>query len=323
VRRVPGASRPSRSHAVALNHAQVSAIEGPRYRCLDAECWCVDFCQECIDAGMHPRSHKMLRIEKPEDTNKMEIQVSPPPLSPRRRANPSDVQRKQNSADSVVLGFCVYSKRDAPAKIRGQLRHGRLLRWTKPKIDALDAPSDANAEIVLPDALTASEPVAVPATPGDAAAALPDDGAGPDSVPAVEVVLSDLAQAAAPDTVDSAAHGASGHATLLPASVAAPNSAAGPCTDNDPCTTLVPLATDAAVVEPTAPDVTGAALVAPDMLAAAAVATIAALATTAVVQDAVESAASEGLVSGDAAPDALNEPVDGALDGIAALPVSA
>jgi len=42
----------------------------------------------------------------------------------RKTSNPEDDAE-------VVLGLRVYTHRDAPATIQGQLRHGRVLQWSK------------------------------------------------------------------------------------------------------------------------------------------------------------------------------------------------
>lgn len=33
--------------------------------------------------------------------------------------------------DTVLLGLRVYTKRDSPVKIAGQLRHGHLMHWKR------------------------------------------------------------------------------------------------------------------------------------------------------------------------------------------------
>lgn len=54
-----------------------------------------------------------MRVEQPSDMDKMQ-----------RTSMPGD-------DDDVVLGLRVYTHRDAPATIAGQLRHGRVVTWSK------------------------------------------------------------------------------------------------------------------------------------------------------------------------------------------------
>jgi hypothetical protein len=38
--------------------------------------------------------------------------------------------------DDLVLGLRVYTKADAPTAVKGQLRHGRMVRWTSPDVES-------------------------------------------------------------------------------------------------------------------------------------------------------------------------------------------
>lgn len=92
---------------------QMSPIVGVMYVCMHPSCPDYQLCARCVDAGVHQRDHVFMRIEQPGDMQKMQ-----------RTSMPGD-------GDDVVLGLRVYSHRDAPATIAGQLRHGRVVQWSK------------------------------------------------------------------------------------------------------------------------------------------------------------------------------------------------
>ncbi|EIN09345.1 cysteine proteinase [Punctularia strigosozonata HHB-11173 SS5] len=94
---------------------KMSPIVGPLYKCLDAECTNFDMCQQCYGSGKHDPSHRVLRLDTSEDAQKAALTY--------------DDQIDPN--DKIVLGLKVYTKRDFPANIKGQLRHGTVLKWTK------------------------------------------------------------------------------------------------------------------------------------------------------------------------------------------------
>lgn len=93
----------------------MSPIVGIMYVCMHATCPDYDLCSDCVDKGIHPRDHTFMRVDQPTDMEKMQ-----------RTSMPGD-------EDDVVLGLRVYTHRDAPATIAGQLRHGRVVTWTKEK----------------------------------------------------------------------------------------------------------------------------------------------------------------------------------------------
>ncbi|KAH7100356.1 cysteine proteinase [Auriculariales sp. MPI-PUGE-AT-0066] len=72
-----------------------------------------DLCSRCMDAGVHPRDHRFMRVDQADDMAKMQATSVP------------------GDEDDVVLGLRVYTHRDAPATIKGQIRHGRVVQWTK------------------------------------------------------------------------------------------------------------------------------------------------------------------------------------------------
>ncbi|EIN13517.1 cysteine proteinase [Punctularia strigosozonata HHB-11173 SS5] len=96
---------------IMCNICTMYPLFGPRYHCLDAECPDIDICHECMSSGRHPASHKMLRINTPAEAASLEVPHDP--------------------LEDVVIGLKVYTKRTAPATIKGQLRHGKVLRWVK------------------------------------------------------------------------------------------------------------------------------------------------------------------------------------------------
>ncbi|KLO18823.1 hypothetical protein SCHPADRAFT_101244 [Schizopora paradoxa] len=85
-------------------------IVGVRWKCL--ECADYDLCDKCHSTGAHDE-HEMLRVEHPDDYQSVELA----PLV--------------DDADSLLIGLRVYTNRDAPVKISGQLRRGQLMKWRK------------------------------------------------------------------------------------------------------------------------------------------------------------------------------------------------
>jgi hypothetical protein len=88
---------------------------GARYVCLDSECIDVHICQSCVERGDldHPADHRLLKITDPGEAPQ-DLDGSP-----------------EGILNDVLLGLKVYTKRDSPATIKGQLRHGKTLRWVK------------------------------------------------------------------------------------------------------------------------------------------------------------------------------------------------
>jgi len=82
---------------------------GIRWKCL--VCTEYDLCDRCYASGAH--EHQMLKIEHPSDYESVEAM----PM--------------EDEPDSVLVGLRVYTKSDAPVKIAGQLRQGKLMRWKK------------------------------------------------------------------------------------------------------------------------------------------------------------------------------------------------
>ncbi|KZV79130.1 hypothetical protein EXIGLDRAFT_707576, partial [Exidia glandulosa HHB12029] len=101
--------------ALRSDFAQMGPIIGIMFMCMHPDCPDYELCSNCIDKGIHPKDHTFIRIEQPSDMEKLQ------------RSNP------QSDEDDVVLGLRVYTHRDAPATIAGQLRHGRVVTWSKEK----------------------------------------------------------------------------------------------------------------------------------------------------------------------------------------------
>ncbi|KDQ53941.1 hypothetical protein JAAARDRAFT_61029 [Jaapia argillacea MUCL 33604] len=97
----------------------MTPIKGPRFHCLDSSCGdSYDLCEKCVDEEKHPADHKMLRINTPEEEDKYNLK-----------------DKIEGNENKITLGLRVYTKRDSPATVKGQLRHGTLLRWTKKQKD--------------------------------------------------------------------------------------------------------------------------------------------------------------------------------------------
>ncbi|KAI5120453.1 hypothetical protein M0805_008500 [Coniferiporia weirii] len=85
-------------------------VIGVRWKCLI--CSNYDLCDKCHKKG---HEHEMKKIEHPDDVEHLSAAV----------------QNVEDEVDCVLLGLRVYTKKDAPVSISGQLRSGQLLRWRK------------------------------------------------------------------------------------------------------------------------------------------------------------------------------------------------
>ncbi|KDQ54805.1 hypothetical protein JAAARDRAFT_37910 [Jaapia argillacea MUCL 33604] len=95
-------------------------IVGPRFRCLDSSCsQGYDLCQSCMDENKHDPDHRFICFNSPEESDKFGVD-----------------EKIEANQDHVTLGLRVYTKREAPAIVKGQLRHGNILRWSKAKKEA-------------------------------------------------------------------------------------------------------------------------------------------------------------------------------------------
>jgi len=84
-------------------------IVGNRWKCV--VCGDYDLCDSCNSAGIH--DHQMLKIEHPADALSVQNTIM------------------KDETDTVLLGFRVYSKSNAPVQIAGQLSNRHVIRWKK------------------------------------------------------------------------------------------------------------------------------------------------------------------------------------------------
>jgi len=108
----PGPAQEVVAHERVCDICRVCPILGPRFICLESCCWDYDLCEKCFNAGSHPPEHRMIRINTLEEGVKADM-------------------GDQSDNDPIVLGLRVYSNKDAPAVVKGQLRHGQLIAWSK------------------------------------------------------------------------------------------------------------------------------------------------------------------------------------------------
>lgn len=95
------------------NICKTRPILGTFYRCM--ECHQFDICRACMDQEGHQHgSHITLRVDTAADANKLKDDVHG------RSPHPEDYE--------VTLGLRVYTKKEAPTIIGGQLRQGKILR---------------------------------------------------------------------------------------------------------------------------------------------------------------------------------------------------
>lgn len=93
---------------ISCDGCKTDGIRGTRWTCLTCEEY--DLCDKCYKKGGH--EHEMVAIEHPDDYLKT-----------------VEEHMVEDDTDSVLLGLRVYTKRDAPVSISGQLRHGHLVHW--------------------------------------------------------------------------------------------------------------------------------------------------------------------------------------------------
>jgi len=109
-------------------------IVGLRFKCLDSLCPRFDLCEKCYEAGfeneVHKSSHRMIPL-RPGDAALLHETHDPfggpgPPLPAMLSSPVID--------NSIIVGLRVFTKdcKDPPVTVRGQLRHGSLITWTRP-----------------------------------------------------------------------------------------------------------------------------------------------------------------------------------------------
>jgi hypothetical protein len=91
-------------------------------------CGDYDLCDSCNSAGIH--EHQMLKIEHPSDALSVQSTVSFHDGTVFDRDLITE-QIMKDETDTVLLGFRVYSKSNAPVQIAGQLSNRHVIRWKK------------------------------------------------------------------------------------------------------------------------------------------------------------------------------------------------
>jgi len=89
-----------------------TTVVGIRYHCMNVECPDYDLCETCKKAGGHDPSHLLVEIEKPDHSKNF------------KDDEPSAV----DDDNTVVVGLRVYTSKECNVKIKGQLRHGGIVR---------------------------------------------------------------------------------------------------------------------------------------------------------------------------------------------------
>lgn len=92
--------------SVACDGCSMNPIVGSRYKCMDASCPNYDLCEGCINKGIHPINHQMLRLETPKEAQHLNTGAS--------------------EGASFVLGLRVYTLKSSVAVLGSQLKHGSL-----------------------------------------------------------------------------------------------------------------------------------------------------------------------------------------------------
>jgi hypothetical protein len=88
-------------------------------------------CQQCMDGGSHPKSHQVMRIYAPADDHSVSGLCT---LGLKETLMFRLYQLEDDGDkihDQITLGLRVYTKKHAPATVRGQLRHGKVLKWKR------------------------------------------------------------------------------------------------------------------------------------------------------------------------------------------------
>jgi Zinc finger, ZZ type len=64
---------PAVHDGITCNGCKINPIRGIRWKCM--ECDDYDLCNACRSSGTHPPSHKMLKLESPEDAEALKEAV--------------------------------------------------------------------------------------------------------------------------------------------------------------------------------------------------------------------------------------------------------
>ncbi|THH14942.1 hypothetical protein EW146_g5464 [Bondarzewia mesenterica] len=108
------------------NICNMDPIKGPRFHCTDPGCFDFDICQGCLDSGVHPQEHQLLRINvnvrAPPDAGS-----APQPDTQSSLVSPAD--EKEEADDDITLGLRVYTKRTSTATVK--VDQGNVSQLTK------------------------------------------------------------------------------------------------------------------------------------------------------------------------------------------------
>ncbi|KAG9022453.1 hypothetical protein FRB95_014777 [Tulasnella sp. JGI-2019a] len=85
---------------------------GTRYHCVDVTCPDFDYCSDCMEKGLHPPDHKFIALTADADDE----------------LTRGDAEEDRDVGNQLTVGLRVYTKKDAPATITGQLRNGTVIR---------------------------------------------------------------------------------------------------------------------------------------------------------------------------------------------------
>ncbi|KAG9021533.1 hypothetical protein FRB95_001964 [Tulasnella sp. JGI-2019a] len=85
---------------------------GTRYHCVDVTCPDFDYCSDCMGKGLHPPDHKFIALTADADDE----------------LTRGDAEEDRDLGNQVTVGLRVYTKKDAPATVNGQLRTGKVIR---------------------------------------------------------------------------------------------------------------------------------------------------------------------------------------------------
>jgi len=96
---------------IRCNGCGADPLVGVRYKCLEITCPDYDLCSNCFRNKVHGDTHRMLAIASPQDAGGLSQEA------------------EADSENEIAVGLRVYSKKDCPTTIKGQLRHGKLIRW--------------------------------------------------------------------------------------------------------------------------------------------------------------------------------------------------
>ncbi|PVG01978.1 cysteine proteinase [Serendipita vermifera] len=91
---------------VYCDECGMNPIIGPRFKCMDSSCPSYDLCEDCVNKGIHPPNHQMLRLEAPDEAQHLHPGVS--------------------LGSPLVLGLRVYTLKSAVTVLGAQLKHGSL-----------------------------------------------------------------------------------------------------------------------------------------------------------------------------------------------------